>query len=117
MILAWTSWQSCGVRGEHLAGDLGVAGLVGADEAELVAAEVGARGRRAGGRAPTAKRTTNSHGEAKAGRRADGGARRRAGVGGVSRRGGGAPELRVGRFGQCVSRRVWVSQGASECHG
>ena len=30
-----------GVRGEHLAGDLGVAGLVGADEAELIAAEDG----------------------------------------------------------------------------
>ncbi len=30
-----------GVGGEHLAGDLGVARLVGADEAELVAAEDG----------------------------------------------------------------------------
>ena len=30
-----------GVGGEHLAGDLGVTGLVGADEAELVAAEDG----------------------------------------------------------------------------
>ena len=30
-----------GVRGEHLAGDLGVAGLVGADQAELRSAEVG----------------------------------------------------------------------------
>ena len=39
------SWRrrvaGLGVRVEHLAGDLGVAGLVGADEAELVAAKDG----------------------------------------------------------------------------
>ena len=34
----WQIWLCCG---EHLAGDLGVAGLVGADEAELVAADEG----------------------------------------------------------------------------
>ena len=40
-MLAWTCVAGVGVRREHLAGDLGVAGLVGADEAELVAAEEG----------------------------------------------------------------------------
>ncbi len=39
--LAWTSWQASEWACEHLAGDLGVAGLVGADEAELIAAEEG----------------------------------------------------------------------------
>ena len=40
-ILALTAWQASECAVEHLAGDLGVAWLVGADEAELVAAEDG----------------------------------------------------------------------------
>ena len=38
---AWSGVAGAVVGGEHLAGDLGVARLVGADQAELVAAEDG----------------------------------------------------------------------------